>query len=795
MHFLSLETIFITPFAVLICLCLLLIIVACYLYQRIIFWKSQAQIANEGYKYYIQRFKTIYNAELVGFWETTFEGTVTAANDAFLNIIGYSRDDLEKRLINWQELTPPEYREITAYHLNKLRAEGTCPYFEKEYVHKDGHRVAVLLGSSLVERDGKIHIIAYTIDQSKAKEAEKREQTLAKQMLNKQNDTLQIFMDAPVCVVIRKGKELKIDFINNAAIAQNAIGRKSVEGTSTANYFSKVKTNFDIGVLKEVYNTGRPYKQNAFHLRYDRQGDGTIIDAWYDIVIQPTYNTNGEIDGIVTYTFDVSDLIMANEALKSSEARFRFIADAIPHKMWTSDADGTATYYNRGWYDYTGTSDLETLKHSIWSMIHPDDLESSKEKWQWTIKNGEDLEMEYRLLRYDGLYFWHLCRVCAQKDMNGAVKLWVGTSTNIHAQKTAIEEIERRENHFRTLANSNSMLIWQTNAHGETEFINNTWKAYTGIDEEHPTIAVLSQNIHPDDRDKAIEDLKKNIRNKSTYQSKYRFKDIRTGEYRWMLDNGEPLLNPEFSGFISSMTDIHEQEIAKLAIEEMMAKKDNFFSIASHELKTPITTVKASLQIIHQQLESHPTDDKLFLPLINRAERQVNKLTGIVNDLLTINKIQSGKLELSLSKYCFNESLIECVDQFRLQYPDFSIKVEERDTLEVLGDRVRMEQVIMNLLLNAIKYSPKKDPIDIRVEKEGQSLKCSVTDKGIGIPLSKQPYIFDRFFRVHENSQSYGGLGTGLFISAEIVKQHNGEINVFSKENEGATFWFAIPLC
>jgi len=724
------------------------------------------------------KFNKLYNSGMIGLWMTGLDGEVIQANDAFLNIIGYTRDELESGLINWKKITAPEYQDVTEERLTLLRQTGWSPPYEKEFIRSDGQRVAVMVGSGLMGDDANEGIMAYALDTSGTKRA--------------QEEMMRIFMEAPACIVIRKGPELKITFINEAAIAQNKLGRSNIEGQTNADYFKKAGTNFNAGILQKVYETGEPFKQKAYHLRYDRHGDGNPIDAWYDIVMEPTHNAKGEIDGVATYTFDVSDFVRANEELQTSEAKFRFIADAIPHKMWTSGADGSATYYNQGWYDYTGTSNLDELRENVWSLIHPDDLENTRKLWANAIEKGEDVEIEQRIRQYDGQYLWHLSRVCVHKSDHGELKMWVGTSTNIHAQKMAQEKIAASESHFRTLANSNSLLIWQTDENGETIFVNDTFRVYTGITKEKANINDWLNNIHPDDRDEAITDFRSANETKQPYQSKYRFKDTRTGVYRWMLDNAKPVFNPEFSGYIGAMTDIHEQELGKLAIDELTRKKDEFFTIASHELKTPITTMKASLQILQRMAEQEQIPSQT-LPFISKANKQAVRLTGIVNDLLDINKIQFGRLELNNSMYVFNESLQECIDEITLQYPDAIINVQDDLQLVVWADRVRIEQVILNLVINALKYSPKEQYVQILLEKEDTCFKCSITDKGIGIASEKQAYIFDRFFRVHDNSQHYAGLGMGLYICSEIIKQHRGDLGVISEEGKGSTFWFTLP--
>lgn len=175
------------------------------------------------------------------------------------------------------------------------------------------------------------------------------------------------------------------------------------------------------------------------------------------------------------------------------------------------------------------------------------------------------------------------------------------------------------------------------------------------------------------------------------------------------------------------------------------------------------------------------------LEFIGRTNKQINRLSGIVNDLLDINRIQDGKLILNKSAYAFDESLLECVNDIKQHRPNANIIVGRVPKVRLVADQTRIEQVAMNLLSNAIKYSPNGEQITVTVKASEKIVKLSICDHGVGIPLEKQPFIFDRFFRVHDTSQHYSGLGMGLFIAAEFVKAHGGTIGVKSREGQGAT--------
>jgi two-component system, chemotaxis family, sensor kinase Cph1 len=234
------------------------------------------------------------------------------------------------------------------------------------------------------------------------------------------------------------------------------------------------------------------------------------------------------------------------------------------------------------------------------------------------------------------------------------------------------------------------------------------------------------------------------------------------------------------------------QLILKQATEELMAKKDEFMSIASHELKTPITSVKASLQIL-QRMAYKSEALQPVAPFVNKAARQVNKLTDIIHELLDVTRIQAGKLELHKTDFNLLELVKESVDQCEMDGKKHKIQIEGDKKLQVCADRNRLDQVVCNLLTNAIKYSPANFLIKVRFGKqENGTIKMSVADSGIGIPADKIENIFDRFYRVENTSQYYSGIGLGLFISSEIIKRHGGEIGVESEQGKGSTFWFAI---
>lgn len=226
--------------------------------------------------------------------------------------------------------------------------------------------------------------------------------------------------------------------------------------------------------------------------------------------------------------------------------------------------------------------------------------------------------------------------------------------------------------------------------------------------------------------------------------------------------------------------------------EMLMKQKDEFLNIASHELKTPITSLKVTVQML-EALTKNTDTPKPIITLASKADNQINKLTALIEDLLDITKIQAGKLQLNKSLFLASAVLQNWIDTANFHDDTHKIIVDAEEDCWVEGDKNRLEQVVVNLLSNAVKYSPNADKVLIKCAKQNDVVKVSVTDFGIGIPKAKLPFVFDRFFRVKDD-QTFSGLGLGLYISSQIIKQHGGIMGVESEEDQGSCFWFTLPL-
>ena len=226
----------------------------------------------------------------------------------------------------------------------------------------------------------------------------------------------------------------------------------------------------------------------------------------------------------------------------------------------------------------------------------------------------------------------------------------------------------------------------------------------------------------------------------------------------------------------------------ELALSEQ--RKDDFLSIVSHELKTPITSLKGNLQML-EKIKGNPASP-VFPKLIASCTKSVEKINMMVDDLLNMHRYSQDQLELDKTSFCIHDLMQICCNHVRLDNKHELIIEGDKDLL-IYADEHRIDQVLVNFVNNAVKYAPDSRQITLKIVKADDGIKVTVTDKGPGIPEDQIPHLFDRYWRASRTSKKYTGLGLGLYICAEIIRRHNGKIGVESKLGEGSTFWFTIP--
>jgi len=257
------------------------------------------------------------------------------------------------------------------------------------------------------------------------------------------------------------------------------------------------------------------------------------------------------------------------------------------------------------------------------------------------------------------------------------------------------------------------------------------------------------------------------------------------GVYRWYLIRLRPIKNKEgeLPLWVGTATDINDLRL-------LQQQKDDFMSIASHELKTPITTLKASLQLL-DRMKYNP--NQMLVTFVEQANKSMGRVTTLIENLMNTNELNKGQLHLHKTSFTIAQMIADCCQHVRVE-GQYTIITDGDKKLMVNADADRIDQVVVNFVNNAIKYAPGTKEIHANIEKINNMAKVSVSDKGPGIHPEKLPYLFDRYYRVDSSGMQYSGLGLGLYISSEIIKRHGGQIGVDSEIGKGSTFWFTLPL-
>jgi len=338
--------------------------------------------------------------------------------------------------------------------------------------------------------------------------------------------------------------------------------------------------------------------------------------------------------------------------------------------------------------------------------------------------------------------------------------------------------------HFRFLADNIPVIVWTTEKNGDAVYFNKQWYEYTGLTFENSKGDRCKQVYHPDDIASYKRVWEEAIKSKTGFHCEYRIKRSIDGSFRWHLGKAEPFTDEsgDVIAWFGTSIDIEDQK-------KEMEKKDEFITTASHELKTPLSSAKGYVQLIGRQKTLSGTASQY----VAKANESINKLQHLINNLLDVSKIAAGKLKFTTETFNLSILINSCVEDCRHMYGAYNLQMEVQDDIFVTGNSERLEQVLMNLISNAVKYSADSKEIVICGECKDDWAIVSVTDFGIGLTDENQQKVFERFFRVEEDRFS-PGLGIGLYISSEIIKEHHGKIQVRSKVKQGSTFSFSLPL-
>ena len=524
------------------------------------------------------------------------------------------------------------------------------------------------------------------------------------------------------------------------------------------------------------------------------------------------YKSDGEI---IAGTFqDITKDIELRQTLENNDNFIRSLLDIAPSTITIFDLEKSTTVFS-------SHPQLPTLGHrthfsgpgdSPYAMIHPDDREPAAQYLD-SLRQLEDREVsefEYRVQNEDGGYTYLMSRNTPYKrnsrqEITQILSATIDITEKVRAQlevKAKTEALLRSSFEqqsairFKTLADSMPQIVWTADAAGKIDYFNQRWYSYMRLPDKTLSMRDLSENIHPEDVSGYFGNWNISVETGNPFQVEFRFRDqSNPGSYCWLLAKALPITdtNGVIVKWHGTFTDINDLKLAQLSIQQLVKEKEDFIHIASHELKTPVTSLKGSIQLLERMTGEGALAEEVEV-LIEMAVRQVNKLSRMVGDLLDVARMDADKIELVGRDFLLHEAITDSLEQVRFLSPKSTIRIEGATNIPIHSNKERIQQVITNFLANAIKYSPEGAEIILEPTLLDGHLRIAVIDHGIGIPSSKLPFVFDRFFRVEGSSDKFSGLGLGLYISAEIVSRLRGEIGAMSQLGQGSTFWFTLPV-
>lgn len=468
--------------------------------------------------------------------------------------------------------------------------------------------------------------------------------------------------------------------------------------------------------------------------------------------------------------------------------------------------DNPIIYCNKAFEDISGYSHNEIIGHNCRFLQAQDRGQQERQLIKHAVKNGQECKVEIRNYRKNGTLFWNELIISPVKDENGEVTHFIGVQNDITDRKKTENELREEK------SSVEKKILERTKELNENQaflssIIQTVRESLIVLDVDYK---VLSANSHFLSSFKVTED---------ETVGKILFE---LGNHQWDIDALKVLLtkilptnNPvidfevehdfpyigkkimlvnayriEFEGQYKDRILIAIEDITEK--KEIDRRKDDFLSIASHELKTPLTTIKGFVQLLERMIPEGSSEK--FVATLQKVSSNVDRLNNLIVELLDTSKIQSGNIEIHKEPFDIDRLIRDTIDGLTLASPTHSINVKSDTGADVLGDELQISQVINNLVSNAIKYSPGKTEIDVYCNRVGNFVKISVTDYGMGISQQDQLKIFERFFRVRDIQKKFPGMGIGLYISHEIVANHEGTLWVESEIGFGSTFNFTLPI-
>jgi len=643
------------------------------------------------------------------------------------------------------------------------------------------------------------------------------------QPLNNQ-ELLNVLSFSEDATAIHITEDAIIQYANNAMLAFWDKG-SGVIGKSLVDALPELRDQPFIGMFKKVWNEGITIKGTDTPAQL--VVDGTLQTFYFDYEYRAIKNAEGQTYCILHMAKDVTQRVLAKnreqdlteelraaneelqaaneemnasneelsesrqellelyEDLKEGDTRFRNMVRQAPvgmciiraHDLYVQDV-------NDNYLELVGKQRSELENRTIWDAV-PEAADTYAPIMNGVITSGVAFsarEHELILVR-DGVpetVFVDFVYEPVKSDgvVTAIMVLAIEVSDKVIARRS-IEDVEER---IRLAVEAAEIGTFDLDLEKNIMLTSERFDTIFGFN-RHATWKKYKEAVHPDDwknRETAHEAAL--INGKLFYEARIVHPDR---SIHWIRVQGKVYYDKEHTPLriLGTLLDITQ-------VKRLEQQKDDFISIASHELKTPITSLKASLQLLEKIKGDRSS--QLIPKLIDQSIKSVKKISTLVDDLLNVSRTRETQLKLNKSIFNVSELMEDCCNHVRVA-GKYELVFQGDKQLTLFADEHAIDQVIVNFVNNAVKYAPDSPKIYLITEKVGNKIRMAVKDNGPGISPDKIPYLFDRYYQAQPGGFNNSGLGLGLYICAEIIRKHGGEIGVDTELGKGSTFWFTLP--
>jgi len=512
--------------------------------------------------------------------------------------------------------------------------------------------------------------------------------------------------------------------------------------------------------------------------------------------------------GMVTVRTDITERKHAERRLSERENFHRTLTKLSPAGVFQTNRKGEILFVNERWCQLHGITSDEAYGNGWLDSIDPTHVVQLKQSWDKAIRWGDGLDVEYRTVNSDGAGQWLHVQWAPANGSDEQPIGYIGVASDISANKEAGQELVESEARFRDYAEAASDWYWEQDADLRFTYLSPQCQAVTGHSNK-VFIGKTRKEVFVASGLEIDETWAEHFRCTEAHESFSKFVYVvprRDGVRKVIKTSGKAIFDEQgvFKGYRGVGSDVTEQIereeallVAKEAAERSNRAKSEFLSTISHELRTPITSIRGALGLILGgalgEIESQTKE------MISMADLNCERLGGLINDLLDMEGAQTGKLNYQMNPANILSIVEHAVEINRSYAARFKINLIIDDTnlgqMFILGDKNRLLQMMGNLLSNAAKFSSEGEEVHIRVDKVDEQVKISVIDRGAGIPKKFHETLFDPFTQADgSDTRNHGGSGLGLGITKAIIERHGGQINFTSAAGKGTTFVVELPL-